>query len=95
MRVNARRCARGIAASECDGNTPLHVLATDRATQPWAVAVAQLLLANGASGRLTNEAGQTPAGCVPDDEEEDEDEEDGGDARDGELYALLLAAEAA
>jgi ankyrin repeat protein len=72
------------AARDCDGNTPLHHVAAFYHTQPWAVAVARLLLANGASGRQKNEAGKTPAECVP-----------AGAARDGELYALLLAAEQA
>jgi ankyrin repeat protein len=80
-----------VAARDCNGNTPLHVLATDHATKPWAAAVARLLLASGASVRYKNEDGKTPAQCVPDD---DEDEEGGG-ARDGELYALLRAAEQA
>ena len=62
------------------GNTPLHWLALHHAPQPWAAAVARLLLANGASGRLKNMWHDTPAGCVP------------TGARDGELYALLRAA---
>jgi ankyrin repeat protein len=73
-----------VAARDLDGDTPLHWLALHHATQPWAAAVARLLLASGASGRQKNEAGETPAGCVP-----------AGAARDGELYALLLAAEQA
>jgi len=80
-----------VAARDHDGNTPLHWLAT-RAMQPWAGAVARLLLASGASGRQENEEGATPADCVPDDEDDDEE---GGGARDGELYALLLQAEQA
>jgi ankyrin repeat protein len=73
-----------VAARDTRGNTPLHILAAHRAMQPWAVAVARLLLASGASGRQKNEAGKTPAGSVP-----------ASAARDGELYALLLAAEQA
>jgi ankyrin repeat protein len=72
-----------VAARDCDGLTPLHQLAMTHATKPWAAAVARLLLANGASGRLTNEEGETPAECLP-----------AGAARDGELYELLLEAEA-
>jgi len=70
-----------VYARDHDGNTPLHLLALGSATQPWAAAVAQLLLGNGASGQWKNNARETPAGCVP-----------AGAARDGELYALLLAA---
>ena len=73
-----------VAARECDGNTPLHVLAIKSAGWPWAVEVARLLLASGASGRLTNEASKMLAQCLP-----------AGAARDGELYALLLASEEA
>jgi hypothetical protein len=52
-----------------------------RATKPWAVAVARLLLASGADASATNMQGKTPAQCAP-----------AGAARDGELYALLLTA---
>ncbi len=49
----------------------------------------RLLLASGVSGRQENEAGKTPADCVPDDEIEDEG---GGGARANRLYALLQQA---
>ena len=67
-----------------EGDTPLHRLALECATQPWAAAVARLLLANGADASATNKEGETPAQCVP-----------AGAARDDELYALLVAAEEA
>ena len=73
-----------VAARDNDGNTPLHVLATVHASQPWAATVARLLLASdAAAAAAVNTAGETPAQRVP-----------AGAARTGELYALLLAAEA-
>ena len=62
------------------GDTALHHLASKSYGQPWAAAVARLLLGSGADGRVKNAAGKTPAGCVP------------VGARGGELYRLLLAA---
>jgi ankyrin repeat protein len=47
------------------GNTPLHWLALHHAPQPWAAAVARLLLDNGADGRVKNHDKHTPAGRVP------------------------------
>ena len=89
-----------VAAHDSGGNTPLHVLAIFSPAAPWAVAVAQLLLASGADATATNKYGETPAECVGVDGSEDEDSDDsggegGGGARDGELRALLLAAERA
>jgi ankyrin repeat protein len=72
-----------VTARNLVGDTPLHWLALHLATKPWAAAVARLLLASGAVGRKKNEAGKTPAGCVPK-----------GAARVGELYALLRQVEA-
>ena len=70
-----------VAARDNDGNTPLHVLATVNASQPWAATVARLLLASdAAAAAAVNTAGETPAQRVP-----------AGAARAGELYALLLA----
>ena len=89
-----------VTAHDTRGNTPLHWLARKCATEPWAAAVAQLLLASGADATATNKEGETPAECVGVDGSEDEDSDDsggegGGGARDGELRALLLAAERA
>jgi ankyrin repeat protein len=87
-----------VTARDNDGDTPLHWLARKCATEPWAAAVAQLLLESRADASATNNAGKTPAECVPGPDDEDSDDEDGeggGGARDGELYALLLAAEQA
>ena len=82
-----------------DSDTPLlHWLAQMNATQPWAAAVAQLLLESRADASATNNAGKTPAECVPESDDENSDDEDGeggSGARDGELYALLLASEQA
>ena len=69
-----------------DGNTPLHLLALHCAMQPWAAAVARLLLGNGADAGATSKAGLKPAGCVPDAGE-------GRAAARDELVALLLEAE--
>jgi ankyrin repeat protein len=71
-----------VTARNLDGHTPLHSLARYCAAQPWAAAVARKLLASGADASATNNAGETPIECVP----------DRRSARDGELYALLLAA---
>jgi hypothetical protein len=54
-----------VAARDHHGNTPLHLLALHCATQPWAAAVARLLLGSGADAGATNKAGLKPAGCVP------------------------------
>ena len=59
------------------------------AARPWAAGAARLLLGSGADAGATNEAGDTPAACVP---EGGEDGEGGAAARD-ELVALLLEAE--
>ena len=75
-----------VAARDRDGNTPLHLLALHCAMQPWAAAVARLLLGNGADVDATNKAGLKPAGCVPDAGE-------GRAAARDELVALLLEAE--
>ena len=69
-----------IAARDSDGDTALHLLSFNSRTQPWAAAAARLLLASGADGRVTNNAGQTPAQAVP------------AAARGGELHRLLLEA---
>jgi ankyrin repeat protein len=70
-----------VAARDNDGNTPLHVLATVHASQPWAATVARLLLASdAAAAAAVNTAGETHAQRVP-----------AGAARAGELYTLLLA----
>ena len=53
-----------VAARECDGNTPLHVLAIKSAGWPWAVEVARLLPGGGADAAAVNTEGETPAGCV-------------------------------
>jgi hypothetical protein len=73
-----------IAAHDVESGTALHHLAVDSHGQPWAAAVARLLLGAGADGRAVNAAGKTPAQCVP------------ISARGGELHQLLLveAAEA-
>ena len=47
------------------GDTPLHWLAICSAKQPWAVAVAQLLLDSGAVASTTNQSDETPAELVP------------------------------
>ncbi len=62
------------------GDTALHHLASHSHGQPWAAAVARLLLDSGADASVANKAGAKPAGCVP------------VSARGGELYGLLLAA---
>ena len=54
------------AARDCDGNTPLHVLAMEGATWSWAAEVAQLLLDHGADAAAVNTAGETPVQAVPD-----------------------------
>jgi len=64
------------------GATALHHLASTSHGQPWAADVARLLRDSGADGRIKNDAGATPAQCVP------------VGARSGELFGLLLAAEA-
>ena len=51
-----------VAARECDGNTPLHVLAMESAGWPWAMEVARLLLGGGADATAVNTAGAMPAG---------------------------------
>jgi ankyrin repeat protein len=59
--------AAGAAVNALDvgGHTPLHLLAITSHAQPWAAAAARLLLASGADGRVTNNAGKTPAWAVP------------------------------
>ena len=70
-----------VAARDMAGDTALHHLASHSHSQPWAAAVARLLLGSGADGRIKNSAGKkTPAATVP------------VGARGGELYGLLLAA---
>ena len=69
-----------VAARDNDGDAVLHTLAINSHSQPWAAAVARLLLGSGANGRIKNDAGKTPAAAVP------------VGARGGELYGLLLAA---
>jgi len=68
-----------VNSRDLDGATALHHLACHSHFQPWAAAVARLLRDSGADGRIKNNAGATPAQCVP------------VDARGGELYGLLLA----
>jgi len=73
-----------VAARDMAGATALHYLASHSHGQPWAAAVARLLLGSGADGRIKNSAGnKTPAATVP------------VGARGGELYGLLLAASGA
>jgi len=62
------------------GDTALHFLASYSHGQPWAAAVARLLLDSGADASVANKAGAKPAATVP------------VAARGGELYGLLLAA---
>ena len=88
------------AAGGCVGDTPLHALALHCATQPWATAVARLLLGSGADTDATNKAGLKPAGCVPaaGEGDDDSDDDEGGGVGEGraarnELVALLLEAE--
>ena len=69
-------------ARDANGNTPLHHVAVSARDKPWAVDAARLLLGSGAKRHATNDAGATPADCVP-----------AGAGRDSELYRLLLEAE--
>jgi ankyrin repeat protein len=69
-----------VAARDNDGDTVLHKLAINSHAQPWAAAVARLLLGAGADGRAVNTAGATPAQCVR------------IGAHGGELHRLLLEA---
>ena len=69
-------------ARDANGNTPLHHVAVSATDKPWAVDAARLLLGSGAKRHATNDAGATPADCVP-----------AGAGRDSELYRLLLEAE--
>ena len=78
-----------VTARDADGDTPLHMLAQECATQPWAAGVARLLLDSGADARATNVAGKTPAECAS--EEGEGDDGDGGAS--DELVALLREAE--
>ena len=70
-----------VAARDCDGYTPLHVLAMESAGWPWAVEVARLLLGGGADAAAVNTAGVT-------------DDEAAANARD-QLREVLRAAAAA
>ena len=72
-----------VNAHDKDGDTPLHLLVICSAKQPWAVAVAQLLLDSGAVASATNQSDQTPAELVP---------AGAGPAGAGGLHALLLQA---
>jgi ankyrin repeat protein len=70
-----------IADRDDDGDTVFHILAKQSHGRPWAADAARLLLGGGAAGgRAVNNAGKTPAKCVP------------VGARAGELYRLLLEA---
>ena len=73
----------GADANERDasGSTTLHYVVSAR-DKSWAVDAARLLLGSGAKRHATNDAGATPADCVP-----------AGPDRDSELYRLLLEAE--
>ena len=75
-----------VNAHDKDGDTPLHLLVICSAKQPWAVAVAQLLLDSGAVASTTNQSCQTPAELVP---------AGAGPADAGGLPALLLLLQAA
>ena len=79
-------------ARDANGNTPLHHVAVSARDKPWAVDAARLLLGSGAKRHATNDAGATPADCVPAGATP-ADCVPAGAGRDSELYRLLLEAE--